>query len=359
MPIPNETLELDASGRESLVLDVALPVLAAWTTSVQVTGFRSSMGISGLSAREVVRLRTLGLATSARATGLFEGANNFRFAYPTDPERREALTTPGVEADLGGHPLPPIVSDLSIAGFGLQVGRRPTHRLNGFTHVRGENAQGYGTRALSLLGQDLGLSLEVTTTDLGFEPQGRGLITMVESRDALAEGALNWKERGEVRGLHLTLGGVRPNLAQVDRIEAAFRETLWDSRRLEPVVHKLITSGVDQGAFVQIDVECDRGGATFVELFSRGAAPLPLARRMVKKALAYAESAASTDSVTGLAILAAAVAADAVFEIALPPTQELKDACSLLRDIGAYIEEEESLGLALLKTRPLRPDSQA
>ena len=107
MPIPKETLEIDARGREGFVLDIALPVLAGWSTSVRVCAFRASMGVSGLSAREVARLRTLGLATSARATGIFEGANDFRFAFPTDPERAAILVRPGVEADLGGHPLPP------------------------------------------------------------------------------------------------------------------------------------------------------------------------------------------------------------------------------------------------------------
>ena len=68
-PFPTETLEIDAQGRESLVLDVALPVLGAWATSARVVGFRPSMGVSGLSPREVARLRTLGLATASKATG--------------------------------------------------------------------------------------------------------------------------------------------------------------------------------------------------------------------------------------------------------------------------------------------------
>lgn len=131
-PIPNATFELDAQNRESLVLDVGLPVLGAWARSVRVYGFRPSMGVSGLSPREVARLRTLGLATSAKATGLFEGANDFRMGFPIGAEGLPTQPS-SVEADLGGHSLAPVVADLTAAAFGMPAGRTLTHRLHGFT----------------------------------------------------------------------------------------------------------------------------------------------------------------------------------------------------------------------------------
>ncbi len=182
MPEPShapatETLELDAQGREGLILDTALPVLAAWAKAIRVVNFRPSMGVSGLSARDVARLRTLGLAAASKATGLFEGANDFRLGFPADGNIGADMSL-GVEADLGGHPLAPVVSDLAIASFGLPPGRSLTHRLRGFTHVRSASAQGYGARVLAALGREFGLDLAITLEALGFEPQGLGSIAL-------------------------------------------------------------------------------------------------------------------------------------------------------------------------------------
>lgn len=351
MPIPNDTLEIDAQGREALVLDVALPVLTAWRTSVRVVGFRPSMGISGLSPREVARLRTLGLGTAARATNLFDGATDFRFAFPVDPERVATLGSPGVEADLGGHPLAPSIADLSIAAFGLPVGRQVTHTLSGFTHMRGADAQGYAGRTLSRLGREFDLDLKISFDELGFDPQGQGLVSVSEARDRQTGRPVEWQRPGDVRGIHVTIGGVRPRMEQIERIEQSLRESFWDSRRLEPAIERLITPGTDYGTFLQVDVECEFGGATFIEVLSRTAAPLAVARRIVKKVLDFLDSNATFDSVTGIQALTAAIAARGNFELALAPSKRLSAACALLRDLGAYIEESEAPGLVILKTR--------
>jgi RNA 3'-terminal phosphate cyclase len=347
-----ETLEIDAQGREALVLDIALPVLAAWSKSVRVVGFRPSMGASGLSPREVARLRTLGLATGARATGVFEGANDFRLGFRAEGGGAIVAPSFGVEADLGGHPIAPSVSDLSIASFGLAAGKTLTHELRGFTHVRSANAQGYGARTLRALGRELGLDLVVTTGDLGFEPQGVGKVSISASRGPRPGGghAIDWKKPGDLRAIHVLMGGVRPRLLQMDRLEAELRESLWEARRIEPSVERVVTSGVDLGAFLQVDVECERGGATFLEVVARTTAPLPLARRTVKRALDFLDSGATSDEITGITTLAAAIAARATFELALTPSERLSASLGLLRDIGGYIEEEEAPGLVLLKT---------
>jgi len=347
-----ETLEIDAQDREGIVLDLALPVLAAWEKSVRVQGFRSSMGISGLSPREVARLRTLSLATGSRSTGVFEGANDFRLGFRAEGGGPIVAPSFGVEADLGGHPLAPVVSDLAIASFGLGVGRSLTHKLVGLTHVRAANAQGHATRTLAALGREFGLDLAVATGELGFEPQGLGTVSLAVSRKERATGrAVDWKDRGELRAIHVGLGGVRPKTEQLDLLEAEIREALWESRRIEPAIERRITSGVDIGAFVQVDVEAERGGASFIEVVGRTTAPLPLARRMIKKALGYWDSGATCDEVTGITALAAAIAAKAEFEIALVPSDRLTAALALLRDVGAYIGEAEAPGLILLKTR--------
>jgi RNA 3'-terminal phosphate cyclase len=351
-PFPTETLEIDAQGREGLVLDVALPVLGAWARSVRVVGFRPSMGVSGLSPREVARLRTLGLATASKATGVFEGANDFRLGFPHEMGVSIAPPTFGVEADLGGHPLAPVVSDLSIASFGLPVGKSLTHELRGFTHLRAATAHGYGARTLEALGREFGLDLKVTTEELGFEPQGLGRVTLAVSRRSRAGASVNWKDRGELRAIHAIMGGVRPKQEQMDRLEAELREALWEARRIEPMVERVITPGVDLGAFLQIDVECERGGATFMDIVGRSAAPLPMARRAVKRAFGFFDSSATCDEVTGITALSAAIAARGEFELALSPSERLSGSLALLRDIGAYIEEEEAPGLVLLKTRP-------
>lgn len=345
-----ETLEIDAHGREGMVLDLALPVLAAWEKSARIKGFRSSMGVSGLSPREVARLRTLSLATGSRGTGIFEGANDFRLGFKSEGGGPIVAPAFGVEADLGGHPLAALVSDLTIASFGLKAGTSLTHRLRGFTHVRAANAQGYGTRTLAALARSMGLDLEVATTELGFEPQGLGSVSITVSRHSRAGAAVDWKERGELRAIHGLIGAVRPKQEAMDRLEAEIREALWEGRRIEPVMERMITPGVDLGAFLQIDVECERGGATFMDVAGRSAAALPMARRAVKKAFGFLDSFASCDEVTGIAALAAAVAARAEFELALPPSARLSGSLSLLRDLGAFIEEREAPGLVLLKT---------
>jgi RNA 3'-terminal phosphate cyclase len=351
-PFPTETLEIDAQGREGQVLDVALPVLGAWRRSVHVTGFRPSMGVSGLSAREVARLRTLALATGARAIGIFDGANDFRLAFPADPEPATPQTSFGVEADLGGHPLAPVVADLCVASFGLKLGQSLTHGLRGFTHVRAANAHGYGARTLSALGLELGVNLQVTTREFGFEPQGLGVVEIQAGRTRSAGAqAAEWTDRGELRSLHIVIGGVRPKAEQMDRLEAELREALWEARRIEPVVEKKVTAGVDLGAFLQVDVLCERGGATFLDVAGRSAPALPVARRAVKRALAFLDSAATCDDVTGVAVLSAAVAAQATLELGLPPNDRLSEALTLLRELGAYIDGEESKGLLLIKTR--------
>jgi RNA 3'-terminal phosphate cyclase len=353
-PFPTETLEIDAQSREGLVLDVALPVLGAWATSVRVLGFRPSMGVSGLSPREVARLRTLGLATASKATGVFEGANDFRLGFPHEMGVSIAPPTFGVEADLGGHPLAPVVADLTIASFGLPVGKSLTHRLRGFTHLRAASAQGYGSRTLEALGREFGLDLEVTTEELGFEPQGLGSVSIAACRRSAAGASVNWKERGGLRAIHAVMGGVRPKQEQMDRLEAELREALWEARRIEPKVQRVITPGVDLGAFLQIDVECERGGATFMDIVGRSAAPLPMARRAVKRAFGFWDSSASCDETTGITALSAAVAARGEFELALVPSERLSAALALLRDIGARIEEDEAPGLVMLRTCPQR-----
>ena len=347
-----ETLEIDAQDREGVVLDLALPVLAAWEKSVRVLGFRSSMGVSGLSPREVARLRTLSLATGSRSTGIFEGANDFRLGFRAEGGGPIVAAGFGVEGDLGGLPLAPSISDLTIAGFGLAAGRSLTHELQGLTHVRAASAQGYGGRVLASLGREVGVDLKVSTGDLGFEPQGLGRVSLHASRkEHLSGREVDWKKPGELRAIHVEMGGVRPRPEQFDLIEAELREALWEARRIEPVIERRVTSGVDIGAFLQVDVEVERGGGTFIEVVGRTTAPLPLARRIIKKALGYLDSGATCDEVTGFTALAAAIAAKAQFEIALVPSDRLSAALSLLRDVGAYIEEEEAPGLVLLRTK--------
>jgi len=353
-PFPTETLEIDAQGREGLVLDVALPVLGAWGESVRVTGFRPSMGISGLSPREVARVRTLGLATGARATGVFEGANDFRLGFSREPAVKAGPPSFGVEADLGGHPLAPVVADLSVAAFGLPVGKTLTHQLRGFTHLRAATAHGYGALTLAALGRGFGLEFKVSTEELGFEPQGLGRVTIAAACGPKPSASLNWKARGEMRAIHATIGAVRPRQEQIDRLEAELREALWEARRIEPVVERVITPGVDLGAFLQIDVVCETGGATFMDIVGRSAAPLPMARRAVKRAFGFLDSDATCDEITGITALSAAVAARGELELSLPHSERLAGSLSLLRDIGAYVEEEEAPGLIRLKTAPVR-----
>jgi RNA 3'-terminal phosphate cyclase len=299
----------------------------------------------------VARLRTLGLATASRATGVFEGANDFRLGYKTETGGPIVPPSFGVEADLGGHPLAPVVSDLSIASFGLPAGMSLTHQLRGFTHIRAANAQGYGARTLERLGREFGLDLLVTTAELGFEPQGLGRVSIAASRSATTPSRpVDWKDRGELRAIHIVMGSVRPKQEQMDRLEAELREALWEARRIEPILERVITPGVDLGAFLQVDVECERGGATFMDVVGRSAAPLPMARRAVKRAFGFWDSSATCDEITGISALAAAIAARGDFTLALAPSERLSASLSLLRDLGAYIDEEETRGLVILKT---------
>ena len=346
----NETPELDAQGREDLVLDIALPVLCAWGQSVQVTGFRARTGVSGLLPREAARIRTLGIAASARATGIFEGANDFRFAFPEGARRTSSGT--GVDADLAGHPIAPVISDIAITTFGLAAGTAAAHRVQGLTHVRGASARGYEGRALGRLGEALSLDLGVTTEVLGFEPQGLGCVRVDASRGNGDSRKIDWTTRGEFRALRVTLGGVRPKTEQLDKVEAAIREGLWEGRRMEPVVSRLITPGTDQGSFLQVDVECEAGGATFVEIMARSTTALTVARRTLRKALAFLDAYAVCDEVTGVGILTAAAAAGADFEIALTASERLSSAVALLREIGMEIAEGESRGLVVLRLAP-------
>ena len=351
LPYPaRETIELDAQGREAIVLDIALPVLAAWAQSVRVFGFRASMGVSGLSPREVARIRTLGLATGARGTGIFEGATDFRLGFHHAPP---ASLDPslGIDADLEGSPIAPVVSDLMIAAFGLNPGERVAHEVRGLTHVRAASAHGYGARTFRLLGRELGLDLDVNTAELGFEPQGVGRVSVTASRSADAgSGRAGWKDRGAFRAVHALIGAVRPKGDQLDKVEACLKEVLWEARRVEPSVVRLVTAGVDLGAFLQVDVEWERGGATFMDVAGRSAAPLALARRIARKALGAWDDEATCDGVTGPLVLAACVAARAGGEFSLLPSNHVRATRDLLRDLGATVDESEAPGLVVLKT---------
>lgn len=345
-----ETFELDAQGREGMVLDIALPVLAAWSQSTRVMGFRPSMGVSGLSPREAARLRTLSLATGSRATGIFEGANDFRLGFRPESEFAPVPSSPGVEADLDGHPLAPVTSDLALAAFGLPAGKTLTHCLQGLTHTRGGQGQGYGFTALRALGSELGLELGVELESLGFEPHGLGRVVMTAARvKPPSLRAVDWKDRGELTSVRVVIGGVRPRPAQVDRIEAELKETFWEERRIEPVIERLATAGGDVGAFLEIEVVCDRGGASFTEMVARVSSPLPLARRAARRALGFLDSPATCDEQTGIRILAAAAAAGAPLEIALAPSEAIAAACGLLRDLGARLDEEPAPGLVMVR----------
>ena len=118
---------------------------------------------------------------------------------------------------------------------------------------------------------------------------------------------------------------------------------------MEPSVSRLVTPGADQGAFLQIDVECENGGATFVELIARSASTLSIARRTLRKALAFLDGYTVCDDVTGVSVLTAAAAAGAAFEIALTPSERLSATVALLREIGIEVDESESSGLAVLR----------
>jgi hypothetical protein len=87
-----------------------------------------------------------------------------------------------------------------------------------------------------------------------------------------------------------------------------------------------------------------------MDVVGRSAAPIPMARRAVKRAFGFWDSEASCDEVTGICALSAAIAAHGDFELALAPSERLSASLALLRDLGAYIEEEEAPGLVLLKT---------
>ena len=346
----SDVLEIEAQGREGLVLDLALPVLAAWRRTSRVLAFRPSMGISGLNPREAARVRTLALATGARATGLFEGANEFRLGFSDEPEAES-----GIDADLSGYALPPIVSDLSIAAFGLPRGASATHHLQGFTHQRLASAHGYSARTLTRLSSQLGLDLAVRVDEPGFEPQGEGRITIEAARRSRTPSEIvSWKDRGELVGVHATLGGVRPRPEQFSRIEAELRQSFWEARRLEPSVAHLVSNEGDAGAFLQVDVEFERGGAAFLEMAPRQASPEAIARRVVARALAFCDGYAAGDEFTGPAAIAAAVAARAAFEIALVPSPTLDAAVALLNAVGAEITTGEAPGLTIVRVAPPR-----
>lgn len=344
-----ETLELDAKGREDAVLDVALPVMAAQARSVRVVAFRPSMGVSGLSPREVARLRTLGLASGARVIGLFEGANDFTLSFPPASPSSESLV--GIDADLTGHALAPVVSDLLLASFGLPDGKTVAHTLRGLTHVRGAVGPGHGTHVLRALGRDLGLDLDVSIEELGFEPQGLGRVTVKASRRHGVTVPVDWKDRGSLSGVRILLGGVRPRLEQLDRLAAALKEAWWERSRLEPRFERLITAGTDAGAFLQQDIEFERGGATTVEVLSRSTAPSAVVRRVLRKAQAFEDSGATCDESSGIGALAAAVGAGAAFELSLAPSRQVLTVCALLRALGADLHEAEAPGLLLLGTK--------
>ena len=89
-----------------------------------------------------------------------------------------------------------------------------------------------------------------------------------------------------------------------------------------------------------------------MDVAGRSAAPLKVARRAVKRVLGFLDSFATFDDITGVEALAAAIAAGGDFELALVPSDPLTEACTLLRDIGAYIEEEQASGLVALRTAP-------
>jgi RNA 3'-terminal phosphate cyclase len=239
-----------------------------------------------------------------------------------------------------------------VASFGLPPGRALTHTLRGFTHLRAANAHGYGARTLAALGRAFGLDLKVVTDELGFEPQGLGKVSIEATRRTNSGRAVDWRARGELRAIHATIGAVRPKQEQMDRLEAELREALWEARRIEPVIERLITPGVDLGAFLHLDVECETGGATFLDVAGRSAAALPLARRAVKRAFGFLDSDATCDEITGISALCAAIAGCGEFELSLAPSERLAASLSLLREIGARVDEREAPGLVILKTAP-------
>lgn len=173
------------------------------------------------------------------------------------------------------------------------------------------------------------------------------------NRSRSAEGVrVDWKDRGELLGMEITIGAVRPKMDQIERLEGFLREGLWEARRLEPQITRLITPGADLGSFLQVDVVFERGGATFIDVIARSASALAQARRAVGKALAFCDSPASCDETTGIAALSCALAARADLELALPPSDRLQDAISLWRELGARIEEGEAPGLTVVRTAP-------
>ena len=304
------------------------------------------MGTSGLLPREAARLRTLGLATSARATGIFDGANDFRFAFPGPRDGASRLR--GVDADLAGFAVAPSVADLSIAAFGLGANDAVAHRLGGLTHLRLSTTQGMAGSVLRRLATSTGIDLSVVTEDLGFEPQGQGVVRIDAEARASDRSPIDWSVRGGLRDVRLTLGGVRPKADALDRIEGAFKEGLWEARRMEGTIRRLVTEGTDAGVFFQVDMEYDTGGAVFHEVVPRSGSPIPIARRALRRALAFIDGYSVCDDETAIAIISAAAASGRSFTIALTPTERLTRTVALLREIGVAIEESEKPGLVVL-----------
>jgi RNA 3'-terminal phosphate cyclase (ATP) len=167
--------------------------------------------------------------------------------------------------------------------------------LTGPTHLPGSPAYHYLARHFAALVGGAGLELRYRLQRAGFHPPAGGEHS-VGVKPWSAPAALELQDRGELLGLHASLGLARLPEDLGERLEGAVRHRLWETRRLEAQWQRETFASASPGSFLMLEAVFERGRAAWCLLGERKGQPEQLGDRVARRLLAFLEGEAAVDA---------------------------------------------------------------
>lgn len=262
------------------IIRTALSLSAATGQAFHVTRIRAGRVRPGLQPQHLAAVRAVAMVCGASVGGAFDGSPDVRFepGPVRAGEFRFEIATAGALTLLLQTVIPP----LAIAAEASRV------EVTGGTHVPRSPSFHYLARHWVPVVARLGLRGSLALVRAGFYPPGGG-----EARAQVdpwtRPARLVLERRGTLVGIQGVAGASRlPGVA--DRLCAAARERLWESRRLESEWEVVEMPAPSRGCFVLLQAVFEEGRAAFSLLGERRVRAEVLGDRVARQALKFLDA---------------------------------------------------------------------
>jgi len=263
------------------IIRAALSLSAATGQAFHITRIRAGRVRPGLQPQHLAAVRAVAMLCGANVGGAFDGSPDVRFepGPVRAGEFRFEIATAGALTLLLQTVIPPLAT----------VAEASRVEVTGGTHVPRSPAFHYLARHWAPVVAGLGLRVRLDLVRAGFYPPGGGEAraeVQPWTRPA-APLALERREKlVEIRGI---AGASRlPGVAE--RLGAAARERLWESRRLESNWEFVEMPAPSKGCFVQLEAIFAEGRAAFGLLGERRVRAEVLGDRVARQVLKFLDA---------------------------------------------------------------------